>query len=86
MAEGMAAGCACIGSDVVGLRELISHEQDGLLVPEGDAEALARALRRVIESPEWARQLSIAARQKAERDFDLSLTQSRYMQLFRRIA
>ena len=86
MAEGMAAGCACIGSDVVGLRELISHEQDGLLVPEGDAEALARALRRVIESPEWARQLGIAARQKAERDCDLSLTQSRYMQLFRRLA
>ncbi|PWS21349.1 glycosyltransferase, partial [Enterococcus faecium] len=44
LVEAMAAGCACIGSDVVGVREVISHGRTGLLVPEGDAQALADAL------------------------------------------
>ena len=50
----MAAGCACIGSDVVGVREVIDPERTGLLVPEGDAQALASALERLLRSPDRA--------------------------------
>ncbi len=42
--EAMACACACIGSDVVGVREVIEHGRNGLLVPEGDAQALADAI------------------------------------------
>lgn len=65
LVEGMAAGCACIGSDVLGVREVIDHERNGLLVPESDAHAMATALKRLLQDPALARQLGQAARQQA---------------------
>jgi colanic acid/amylovoran biosynthesis glycosyltransferase len=45
--EAMAQGCAVIGSDEGGIAEVIRHDATGLLVPPGDASALADAMRRV---------------------------------------
>lgn len=65
LVEGMAAACACIGSDVLGVREVIDHERNGLLVPESDAHAMAAALKRLLQDPALAQQLGQAARQQA---------------------
>lgn len=81
LTEAMAAGCACIGSDVVGVREVIEPERTGLLVPEGDAQALACALERLLRSPELSSALATAARQEAEKSFDVSVMQAKYEQL-----
>jgi glycosyltransferase involved in cell wall biosynthesis len=59
--EAMAAGLPVIASRVGGIPAVIDHEQTGLLVPPGDADALAGALRRLLERPEWATQLGMAA-------------------------
>ena len=59
--EAMAAGLPVIASRVGGIPAVISHERTGLLVPPGDAGALAEALRRFLDRPEWATQLGIAA-------------------------
>jgi glycosyltransferase involved in cell wall biosynthesis len=59
--EAMAAGLPVIASRVGGIPAVISHEQTGLLVPPGDAASLAEALRRLLDRPEWATQLGIAA-------------------------
>lgn len=83
--EAMAAGCACIGSDVIGVREVLSHGRTGLLVPEGDAHALAAAIADLMEHPERAEALGRAARQQAEREFDLSHMHGHYEALFRAI-
>ena len=45
--EAMAQGCAVIGSDEGGIAEAIRHEVTGLLIPPGDAVALAEAMGRV---------------------------------------
>src|SRR5690606_29357329 len=42
--EGMAAGCAVVGSKVVGVQEIIEHRQNGLLVTHGDPQAMADGL------------------------------------------
>ncbi len=65
MAEGMAAGCACIGSDVTGLQEVIHHGHDGLLVPPADPTALAHALQQLLTQPDYAAQLAQEARRTA---------------------
>lgn len=65
LVEAMAAGCACIGSDVVGVREVIEHGNTGLLVPPGDAGELADALQRLLQAPALAAQLGQGARQRA---------------------
>jgi glycosyltransferase involved in cell wall biosynthesis len=59
--EAMAAGLPVIASRVGGIPAVISHERTGLLVPPGDASALAEALRRLLDRPEWATQLGLAA-------------------------
>jgi glycosyltransferase involved in cell wall biosynthesis len=59
--EAMAAGLPVIASGVGGIPAVISHERTGLLVLPGDAGALADALRRLLDRPEWATQLGVAA-------------------------
>lgn len=59
--EAMAAGLPVIASRVGGVPAVISHERTGLLVPPGNAGALAEALRRLLERPGWATQLGVAA-------------------------
>ncbi|MDR3532999.1 MAG: glycosyltransferase, partial [Rhodopila sp.] len=45
--EAMAQACPVIGSDQGGIAEAIRHDHTGLLVPPGDAGALAAAMRRI---------------------------------------
>ncbi len=79
--EAMACGCACIGSDVVGVREVIEHGRTGLLVPEGNAQALADAIMLLLEQPDWAENMGKAARKQVQENFDLNLMHSRYSRL-----
>ena len=50
--EAMAAGCAVIGSNDGGITEAIRVGETGLLVPPGDAAALADAMRRIADPTE----------------------------------
>ena len=65
LVEAMAAGCACIASDVVGARELIEDGSTGLLVAHADAAALAGALGRLLQDAQLAERLGRAARAQA---------------------
>jgi glycosyltransferase involved in cell wall biosynthesis len=49
--EAMAAGLPVVATRVGGLPELVRHGQDGFLVPPGDMDALAAALRLLVDSP-----------------------------------
>lgn len=49
--EAMASGAAQLGTDIGGIPELIENERSGLIVPPGDALALAEAMRRLILNP-----------------------------------
>jgi glycosyltransferase involved in cell wall biosynthesis len=58
----MAAGLPVVASAVGGLLDLIDHRRTGLLVPPADPEALAGALRRLIDDPARASSIGKAAR------------------------
>jgi glycosyltransferase involved in cell wall biosynthesis len=86
LVEGMAAGCAVVGSAVPGIRELISDGKDGRLVPESDPVALAEVLESLLREPERAARLGAAAREAAIERHSLELMNARYETLFLQLA
>lgn len=70
LVEAMASGCAVVGSDVGGIPFVIRDGVDGLLVPPGDAVALAGALGTVLRDPARAARLGAAGREAAQTRWD----------------
>jgi glycosyltransferase involved in cell wall biosynthesis len=70
-----AGGCAraVVASDVGGIRDIVSHEETGLLVPPGDSPALAEAIVRLLDAPALARQYGSCGRLRMQRLFDAHL-------------
>jgi glycosyltransferase involved in cell wall biosynthesis len=68
--ESMALALPTIGTEAGGSAEIITNEEDGLLVPPEDEERLAVAIRRVIDDPELRARLARNARQTAVKRFD----------------
>jgi glycosyltransferase involved in cell wall biosynthesis len=67
--EALQTGVASVVSDVDGLPEDVTHEDDALLVQPGHQRALAQAVRRLIEDPELRGRLGDSARRTFERRF-----------------
>jgi phosphatidyl-myo-inositol dimannoside synthase len=63
--EAALAGCALVGSDLGGIRDIIEPGRSGLLVPPGDQRALASAICTYLGDPAVARQAGEAARAAA---------------------
>jgi glycosyltransferase involved in cell wall biosynthesis len=82
----MAAGCPVVATDIPGHRELITHEQEGLLVPVEDPAALAAAISRIWQQPDLAGQLAEAARAKVAREFQLAEMVEAHLELFNQLA
>lgn len=69
--EAHARALPVVGFASGALPELIENERSGLLVPDGDPEALARALLRLERDRDLAARLGRSGRAAAERRFDL---------------
>ena len=63
--EAWAASRAVIASEISGPAEIVSHEQNGLLFPAGDAGALAAAMQRLWQNAELAASLGREGRREA---------------------
>lgn len=83
--EGMAAGCAVVGSSVPGVKEVIRHEHNGLLVPAREPAALADALQALLLQPQKAAALAQQARTDALAHYGLPQMLVRYEALFLRL-
>ncbi len=80
--EAMASGVPVVSSAVSGIPELITDGVDGFLVPPGDPEALAAALKRLLGDPSLARRIGEAGRRTAEARFGLRESVARLRWLF----
>jgi glycosyltransferase involved in cell wall biosynthesis len=83
--EAMALGVAVVGSAVGGIPEAIADGETGLLVPPRDPGALARALITMLDSPDRARTMGSAGRERAARLFSPQVIAARYGDLYREL-
>lgn len=64
--EAAACGTPVLASDSPGIRESVRHGETGFLLPHGDVDALASAMRRVASSPDLVSSLGMQGRRFAE--------------------
>jgi len=80
--EAMAARRPVVGTDVSGIPEAVTNGVTGLLVPAGDAAALADALQRILAAPDASREMGEAGRRRVVESFDLASNSRRLAELF----
>jgi glycosyltransferase involved in cell wall biosynthesis len=67
--EAMGVGCPVVATAVGGVPGVVEDGESGLLVPPGDAAALAAAIERLLDDPQLRARLAEKAREKVEREF-----------------
>jgi glycosyltransferase involved in cell wall biosynthesis len=79
--EAMAMGRAVVTSDAPGCRETVVDGKTGYLVQPGNAQALARAMRRYAHDPSLAATHGAAGRRMAERKYEVGRVTDSIMQM-----
>jgi glycosyltransferase involved in cell wall biosynthesis len=59
--EAMASGRPVVASDLPSIREILTHEENSLLVPPGDARALAAAIERLLRDRDLSHRIAAHA-------------------------
>ena len=72
MIEAMAAGRAVVCTDVGGVRDVVTSGKTGILVPCGDADAVARAIDGLLTDPAARERLGAEARRAVFPRYDVS--------------
>ncbi|WP_442636957.1 glycosyltransferase family 4 protein [Rossellomorea marisflavi] len=84
--EAMGSRSPVIAGAVGGLKEIIEHEKDGLLVTEKDVDGLSEAILKVLGSPTFAEQLARNARTKIEQMYSHHSAATRFEEIYMKAA
>src|SRR4051812_42484461 len=85
MLEAMWFGCPSVATAVGGIPEVVRAGESGVLVPAGDADALARAAEVMIGDATTRAAMGKAAQHRAREKFSADAIVPRYEQLYRRV-
>jgi glycosyltransferase involved in cell wall biosynthesis len=83
--EAMCFGCPSVATSVGGIPEVVEDGVSGILVPPGDAAALARAVESLLTDPSRRTLMGGAARQRARERFSADVVVPQYEALYRRV-
>jgi len=83
--EAAAMELPVVATDIMGCREAVENGNTGLLAPPRDVEALAAALRRLIEDPALRVRLGRAGRRRAELSFRQELVWQGIAELYEQL-
>jgi glycosyltransferase involved in cell wall biosynthesis len=82
--EAMAMGLPIVATRVSGNEDVVADGENGLLVPPGDPEALAAAIRRLIDDPALATRMGRRSREIVESRFSLAAVMNQLRDAYRR--
>ncbi|BCG46932.1 Glycosyl transferase, group 1 family protein [Citrifermentans bremense] len=83
--EAMACGTPCVGFDIGGMPDLITHGVDGYLARPFSPESLAEGMVWLLSAAEGGAPLRKACRLKVETQFDIRLCAQRHLDFYRDI-
>lgn len=81
-AEAMGCEVPVVATDAGGLPEVVDNEVTGLVVPKGDADALAAAIDRLLSDPALSERMGKAGRVRALARFDWSRSAEKFVALY----
>ncbi|TMB09601.1 MAG: glycosyltransferase [Deltaproteobacteria bacterium] len=82
--EAMASRLPIVATRVGGNPELVREGENGFLIPYGDAQALAEALRALLSAPEQAREMGLRGRRRVESALSMEKMAEGHGALYRR--
>src|SRR3954468_15870435 len=85
-AEAMGCEVPVVASDAGGLPEVVENGVTGLVVPRGDADALAQAIQTLLTDPQRRRRMGQAGRARALRLFDWDRSAEQFEEIYREVA
>lgn len=80
--EAMASGLPVIGTEVAGTKEVIQHEINGILIPSRDPQAIADALMRLKDDPDFRKRLIQSAVTFVNEKYSVSANMKSYIRLY----
>ena len=80
--EAMAAGKPVVATNGGGVPEIVVHNETGLLVPMGDAAAMATAICQLLSDPEHARKMGEKGRQRVLDNFTIGHTAGKVQKVY----
>lgn len=81
--EAMGSGSPLIACAVGGLKEIVDHGVDGLLVEEKNVEELSDAMIELLDHPEKGAQYAAAARKKIEDEYSHTAAAEKYESIYK---
>jgi glycosyltransferase involved in cell wall biosynthesis len=81
-AEAMGCEVPVVASDAGGLPEVVDNGVTGLVVPKGDAAALAQAIDKLLSDPELSHRMGKAGRVRALARFDWARSAEKFVELY----
>lgn len=81
--EAMLCETPVVAFESGGLPDVVQHERTGYLVSERSADALAEAIRHVLQTPDGGRALGVAGRMHALATFAPESVARRYIDIYR---
>jgi glycosyltransferase involved in cell wall biosynthesis len=83
--ESASCGRAIVATNVPGCREIVHHNENGLLVPPHDSKALADALKVLIKNPELRAKMGARGREIVEAEFSEEIVVKQTMEVYERL-
>ena len=83
--EAASCGRAIVATDVPGCREIVRHNDNGLLVPPHDSKALADAVKKLIENPEIRAKMGSHGREIVKAEFSEEIVVRQTLELYNKL-
>src|SRR5258706_3784004 len=86
MAKAMACGTPCVAFTIGGMKDMITHRENGYLAKAFEVDELAQGILWLLDSPERLEASKNKARQKAVQAYALPIQDKRYLSLYEELA